>query len=286
MLFFAPPLACHPADRADRQAILSLAQTAGQSHVHLDWKPVEDWLGAQPFLLAKRGRRAVGVLACPPDPPDTAWVRLFAAADGESPERVWNRLWPQARQRLQARGVKQAAGLRLDGWMEKLYLSAGFQRLLDVVVLSRPRRPPTPAALPGPARIQRAQVKDYPAIIAVDLAAFAPPWQLSPGVLHAALAQADYLTVVETDGEIAGYQLTTPSQEGAHLARLAVAPRWQGHGLGRALVADLTAFYDRRGARTITVNTQNTNAASLAVYRRAGFEPNGARFPMFLLALG
>jgi len=286
MLFFALPLACHPADLTDRQAILSLAQTAGHSHVHLDWKPVEDWLGTQPFLLAKRGRRAVGVLACPPDPPDTAWVRVFTAADGESPERVWNLLWPQARQMLKARGAKKAAGLRLDGWMEKLYLSAGFQYVLDVVVLSRSRRPPAPAALPGPARIRRAQAQDYPAIASTDLAAFAPPWQLSPGVLHAALAQADYLTVVEADGEIAGYQLTTPSQEGAHLARLAIAPRWQGRGLGRALVADLTAYYDRRGARAITVNTQNTNAASLAVYQSAGFELSGARFPMFQLAVG
>ncbi|HLE29090.1 MAG TPA: GNAT family N-acetyltransferase [Anaerolineales bacterium] len=286
MMFFAPPITWAMAEMADQPAVLALTNSTGRTHTHLDWRPVEDWLGSQPFLLAKRGKRVVGALACPPDPPHTAWVRLFAASTGEAPEKVWNLLWPRTWEMLQSARVKIVAGMSLDPWMKKLYQIAGFTYILDVVVLARSRRPPAPGMTPGPARIRRAHLRDYEAIIAADLAAFAPPWQMSPPVIRTAIAQAEYLTVAEVGGEVVGYQLTTPAQEGGHLARLAVLLHWQGQGIGQALIADLTAYYDQRGARTLTVNTQNTNTASLAVYRRAGFELNGTRFPVLQLTLG
>ncbi len=71
-----------PATEADRNAVAALARYETRIHAHLDWQPIEEWLGRQPFLLAERSRRVVGALACPPDPPDTAWVRFFAAAEG------------------------------------------------------------------------------------------------------------------------------------------------------------------------------------------------------------
>jgi ribosomal-protein-alanine N-acetyltransferase len=284
-MFLFSSLNARPAAEADRELVTAFSRTAAQVHAHLDWRPAEDWLGTQPFLLAERGRRTIGVLVCPPDPPDTAWVRLFALAGDESPQRVWKAVWPPARAALEAQRVKIVAGLSLDRWMEPLYAGSGFDQTHNVVVLTRRRGRPLGASR-NPARVRVARADDHSAIVAADLAAFTSPWQISSTVAQTAIAQAAYLTVAELEGEIVGYQLTTPNPDGAHLARLAVFPRWQGRGVGYALVADLVAHSEQNGAHAISVNTQDTNAASLAVYRRAGFELSGPRFPVFQLQIG
>src|ERR1051326_3337358 len=73
-----------PAGPSDRNAIAALMRYEPQVHSHLDWKPAEEWLGTQPYLVAERGRRIIGALACPPDPPNAAWLRLFVAVSDVS----------------------------------------------------------------------------------------------------------------------------------------------------------------------------------------------------------
>lgn len=288
-------LTTRPATPADRHAIQVLTRHEQHVHMHLDWKPVEDWLGAQPFVVAERGNRVVGALACPPDLPDVAWVRLIVIAEGLEPQAIWKMLWPLARQALTEQGRTSVAGLSLEPWTAPLYESAGFVRTHDVVVLSRlaPRiagglagaSPPPNGAGPQGVRIRPAYPNEHPIISEVDDLAFAPPWQLSPGMIRSAIAQAEYLSVAELDGCIIGYQLSTPSRNGVHLARLAVRPEAQGRGVGEALVRDLIHYCDRRGSAEITVNTQHNNHASLAVYRKLGFESTGARLPVYQLPL-
>jgi ribosomal-protein-alanine N-acetyltransferase len=273
-----------PANPTDRNAVIALIRFETHVHAHLDWKPPEDWLGTQPYLLAERGRRVVGALACPPDPPHTAWLRLFASVDDTVRADVWDLLWPRARAALASAGVRLAAALSLDEWVGALCQAAGFQETHGVVVLSRPRgslREAKPAAV----AIRAARPSDYEAVTATDIAAFEPPWQMSAAVLHDAILRADLISVAEAEGQIVGYQLTTPSQFGAHLARLAVLPDWQGHGIGGGLVRHLVEFANQRGYRELTVNTQDTNAASLAVYRRLGFRLTGTRYPVYQLNL-
>jgi ribosomal protein S18 acetylase RimI-like enzyme len=273
------------ASPADRNAIVTLMRFDERVHVHLDWKPVEDWLGNQPFLVAERGRRVLGSLACPPDPPDTAWLRLFTQADEVPAAEMWGLLWGRAETMLRERGVGMMAALTMDRWMERLVTDAGFEETHGVVVLSR-LRASVPAVQPPPGlRIRQAEAADQPAIIATDTAAFASPWQMSGELLAWAIERADYLTVAERNGAIVGYQLSTPSHQGAHLARLAVLPDHQGQGVGALLLWELLDHYQRRGAHEITVNTQDTNKASLALYRRMGFVLTGQRFPVFQCAL-
>ncbi len=290
MIFTRPQLRARPATPSDRNAITTLARFERRVHSHLDWKPVEAWLGAQPFLLAEQGRRVVGALACPPDPPDTAWIRLLAVSDPAPAADVWRLLWEPARAELAAMRVTGVAGLSTGDWMPLLYQGAGFQRTHEVVVLARAAQPVAARrrerGLSAPARLRPARPDDEAALITTDQAAFTPPWHLSPEMIRTAIAQADLITVAEVDGQIVGYQLTTANRNGAHLARLAVSPPWQGHGLGAALVANMIDYYEARGVRELTVNTQDSNAASLNVYRRLGFQLSGARFPVFQLPLG
>jgi ribosomal-protein-alanine N-acetyltransferase len=281
-------LAVRPANPGDRSALLSFTRFEDRVHVHLDWKPVEDWLGAQPFLLAERRRRLVAALACPPDPPDTAWLRLFCAIEELPLEETWDLLWERASAMLRQSGARTMAVLCMDRWVADLCArTPGFEQTHAVVVLSRSRSALRDAPAPrAPVSVRLAHAADREAIIAADQAAFASPWQMSAEVTASALARSDYLTVADLNGQVVGYQLSTPSPAGAHLARLAVLPAHQGQGIGFALVANLIDYYNRRGAREITVNTQDTNTASLAVYHRLGFAPTGATYPVFQTFLG
>jgi ribosomal-protein-alanine N-acetyltransferase len=283
----APTLKARAATPGDRHVIQALTRHERRVHLHLDWQPVEDWLGAQPFIVAERGTRVVGALACPPDLPEVAWVRLIALADGVDASRTWEALWALAREGLARLPGMSVAGLSLEGWTEPLYQAAGFERTHDVVVLRRSLEAPRstnghePPVMVRAATVRAAEPRDYNAIIETDAAAFASPWRLSPAMLQAAMKQADHLSVVVSEGRVVGYQLTTASQGTAHLARLAVIPEAQGQGIGAALVAETVEHYRRRGGREITVNTQHNNATSLAVYRRLGFEFTGARLPVY-----
>lgn len=285
-MFASRPPHLRPAGPADRYAIQALTRYEQRVHLHLDWRPVEDWLGQQPFLVLERAGRMVGALACPPDLPDVAWIRLMAVADGCEADATWGALWPAARTDLAARGLTAVAGLSLDEWTQPLYEAAGFGRTHDVVVLRRSAGALAPQGqLRLPVHIRIAQGGDEAAIITADQTAFRPPWQLSAEMLRSALRQADYLTVAEQAGRVVGYQLTTGGRGAVHLARLAVLPEAQGAGLGAALVADLVTHYNQRGGREITVNTQHTNTASLAVYQKMGFQLTGVRLPVYQLDL-
>jgi len=122
---------------------------------------------------------------------------------------------------------------------------------------------------------------DLPAVAAVDAAAFEPLWQNSLPSLERAYPQAVLATVVEADGRVLGYQLSTRNPLGAHLARLAVLPGLQGRGLGRALVADLIQQAEWHGMFHLSVNTQSDNSASLRLYKRIGFRETGERYPVY-----
>lgn len=271
-----------PATLADRNAVLALTRYEERVHLHLDWKPVDDWLGQAPFWLVERGSKVVGALACPADMPEAAWVRLLAVASGHTEADIWAEAWPRAQADLRAQAVPTLAALSLEAWSQRLYTAAGFKRTHDVVVLTRPvSNPLQTASLRQNVLIRPAEPADHEAIIHIDQTAFQPPWRLSAGMLRLALLQAENLTVAELDGQMLGFQLTTPSRAGAHLARLGVLPAWQGKGVGRALVARLIRDCQQKRRGEITVNTQNTNATSLAVYQRLGFRLNGVRFPVF-----
>jgi ribosomal protein S18 acetylase RimI-like enzyme len=59
------------------------------------------------------------------------------------------------------------------------------------------------------------------------------------------------------------------------LARLAMAPRLRGRGLGRALVLALVEKARESGATLVTLNVHQDNSTAIRAYRGIGFEPGG-----------
>jgi len=274
-------LQARPAGLQDRQAISSLVFYENHAHRHLDWRHPLDWLGSPYFWLMEEDGRALAALACPPDPPGIAWVRLFAFGGQVSAVEAWSSLWELARGEIARRGGAQVGVIAMQGWMRELLARTEFDRLQSVVMLEWKGRPVLEPSLPTGVSLRPLAESDLPAAEQVDAEAFDPLWHISLDNLRRAFSQAIVATVIESQGRLLGYQLSTGKPLGAHLARLAVRKEAQGFGLGAALVADLLGQMRRRGAALITVNTQNDNHASLAVYRKMGFLRTGEEYPVF-----
>jgi ribosomal-protein-alanine N-acetyltransferase len=271
----------------DRQKLANLIQFEVHVHRHLDWRQPLDWIGYSPYLLIEQGADFLASLACPPDPPQTAWIRLFAARTEISVTKAWNSLWHAALDELQKiEQVGSVAAISLWPWFSGLLLESGFGDANRVMMLSWERVETIPQGNHPGVRIRSMSLDDIPSVERVDAASFGPIWQNSLASLDLAYRQAAVATVAENDGEILGYQISTAAPVGGHLARLAVLPSYQGMGIGSALVQDLLWQFRRRGAQRVTVNTQKDNLASLALYRKAGFLSTGEEYPVYQYQLG
>jgi len=269
---------------ADHRLVDTLLAGARWRHAHLDWLDAVDLLGQSPFLLATYHERASACLACPPDPPGFAWIRVFASSSEVPPAEAWTSLWPLASSRAWQLGATLAAALSAEPWMVSLLRHSGFEETNHVVFLEHSGRAPDSPA-PAGVRIRSYQPSDIEALLNLDQEAFPGLWGYSLPVLSAAIEQAALVTVLEVAGEVVGYQLSTASALGAHLARLAVLPQHQGQGYGTALVQHLLHTFGLRGFDRVSVNTQADNRASLTLYRRLGFADTGQAYPVFTAAL-
>lgn len=88
-------------------------------------------------------------------------------------------------------------------------------------------------------------------------------------------------------GRPAGFALVTAPGTGApddpadaaYLSLLAVDPRAQGRGLGRALLAAAVGAAARAGYPRCLLHALEDNGPALGLYRSAGFRPVGEPFP-------
>ncbi|MEW6092845.1 MAG: GNAT family N-acetyltransferase [Chloroflexota bacterium] len=267
----------------DQRPLSGMLQDNHFVHRHLDWREPLSWIGSPPFLVLERRGELAGALACPPDPPGVAWVRLFMT-DGAGDEReVWQALWEAALRELSNQTGNTAAAIAMKQWLTPMLVESGFTTQQQLVMLEQNGGglPEGDVACEQGISIRPMLTQDLPVVADVDASAFDPLWQNSLPALSRAYSQAFLAAVAEAEGQVIGYHLSTHNSLGVHLARLAVRPEIQGRGIGHALVQDLILQAERRGIRRFTVNTQNDNAASLAIYKKLGFFETGERYPVY-----
>jgi ribosomal-protein-alanine N-acetyltransferase len=265
------PLSLRDATQADRQRLANLIHFEVYVHRHLDWRPALDWLGHKPYLVAEAQEEIIGTLACPLDEPEIAWIRLFAARSDQSLKDVWQALWVAAWAELSESGHKRTAAIAMQGWFRLLLEESGFEHTDNIVVLLWEQgNKPLPA--PNTSFSIRAMVpEDLERVYRLDSLAFEYEWRNSANALALAYQQSTAAMVIEDGGTLIGYQISTTSMAGGHLARLAVHPEARNQGIGYALIYRLLQELQQRGIGQVTVNTQEDNIASLALYARAGF---------------
>ncbi len=270
-----------PAVPNDQRQLANLLHLGSFVHRHLDWRYPLDWIGASPFFVLENNQQISAAMACPPDPPLVAWLRLFVNSGKYSLQETWQSLWEATLADLGHGNKVILAAIVLQTWLPELLISSGMTSRQSIVMLERQKQNHLEVDIPVGFAIRPMRKQDLGSVAEVDAAAFEPLWQNSLQALQYAYPQAVFPTVIERDGKVEGYQISTRNPFGAHLARLAVSPNLQGLGVGRALVADLIQQIERHDMNHLTVNTQSDNAASLALYKRIGFQETGERYPVY-----
>jgi ribosomal protein S18 acetylase RimI-like enzyme len=261
----------------DRYQISNLIFYDANVHRHLDWRSPLEWIGAPNYWALEEYGRLIAALACPADPPQVAWIRLFAYEPQLSARDAWESIWETARSELSPQTY--VASIVTRQWFQNLLLASGFELTQRVVMLEARLDVPPRFSEPQDFRIRPMRDADLRAIVDIDRESFGWFWHNTADALQRARALAAHATVAENDAGVIGYQISTGSASGAHLARLAVKPEARGLGVGSALVNELVW---NSGARRFSVNTQQDNAASLALYKKAGFARTGETFPVLV----
>jgi ribosomal-protein-alanine N-acetyltransferase len=256
----------------DWLAVEELYHRASRKIPQLWWW--EEHLTDDSFVVVERDGAITGVLFAWPDQSPVAWVRLAAVNDGLDADEWLALALPPILNSLRHRGTQRLAWMDYQGWAEPLLKTRGFRRLTSVITLAKLDRTLPQADAPG-IYLRPAADADIPAVVAVDRAAFTPPWWHSEETMYRRAARSPHFAVAEMGGQVIGYVEGETRRPIAHLNRIAVHPAHQGHGVGRALLSSTLRAFWRAGAEQITLNTQADNAYSQRLYRRFGFEPTG-----------
>lgn len=264
---------------SDQALIASLLTNASHKHLHFDWLNVLDLLNEAPFLIALQKEKPVACLACQPDPPQVAWIRLFAVMKDVPKYPVWDRLWKAAAERAVKLGARKAVALATVDWFIPFLTGSGFQETNEVIFFKWDGAP-LPNTPESGIELRKMSLEDIPAVARIDQSAFDPVWALSLRSLRTAYRLSSLATVISREDQIIAYQMSTSSALGAHIARLAVHPDLQGMGCGRELIANALHDFSRRGLEQVTVNTQADNLRSQQLYLSLGFQPTGQRFSL------
>ncbi|MBE2183073.1 MAG: GNAT family N-acetyltransferase [Anaerolineae bacterium] len=278
-----------PYNKRSRHLVRELLSRNFYTHVHLDWHESDQWMDSEQAIirLAWLNNNLVGLLALSEPLHDTCWVRLAAVLDHTDTHQVIYALWQNAEMELRERGVRRAAMLMIRDWAAPLLQPLGFRFEEEIVTLRHTERmAPEVPMLPENISLRAARSDDVPAMAAVDHHAFMPPWQMAISDIRQAERVAANSTVavqnINGQNRIVGYQMSTLYFDGAHLARLAVDPAVQNHGVASALLAELLRYFNRRGVYVVTVNTQASNHVSRHLYSKFAFYPNGYDLPVWV----
>lgn len=249
-------------------------------HRHLDWRSSLDWLGKQPFWIAKTGGEIIGCYAAAVEPAQTAWVRLFACSALYSRKKLWEEFFQRSLKQYD-QNVVSINALGVENWFANLMKTTSFELAQKIIVYEWAKQPISYFELASPFSIRKMHHSDIEQVFHLDADCFEPEWQMSTTALDNALNQAGYAAVIEDQTKIIGYQITTEALSSAHLARIAIDPAYQGHKLGQFILNDLLIFYENTDISRLTVNTQSDNIKSQGLYEKSGFQLLDEEYPVY-----
>lgn len=267
--------------RADHIPTIRAFLTAtDRKHLHLDWMEVSEYLERSPFLIGSVQGVPAACLSNPPYLKSVSWLRLFAVSSGYDLQPAWDALWQIAERQAIEQGIGEVYVLATVEWLHDLLQNSDFTPFNRVVFLEREEASRLSLQHEGPP-IQPMTLDDVDEVLRLDHRAFHLPWQMDEPSLKAAFHHPLVATVLKSGRWIIGYQITTLSAFGAHLARIAVEPDLQNRGLGRNLVVDMLDKVHQRGYETVSVNTQEDNQASLRLYRQLDFQISDLQYLVY-----
>lgn len=244
----------------------------------------EAHLAKKGFFVVEMDGCIEGALLATPDQSPVAWVRLAAVSDALGLGQWLDVSLPPVLRHLRALKVRQLAWMDCGGWARPSLETRGFCPLTEVITLTKADRT-TPKVNAPSITLRPASSGDFAALAAIDRRAFSPPWWRSEVSMRRRATRASRFTVAERGDAVIGYAETQLDPPTAHLNRIAVDPDHQGRGIGALLLKHALDAIWRGGARTVTLNTQQSNHRSRHLYARFGFQATGDSVTVWVLQL-
>jgi ribosomal-protein-alanine N-acetyltransferase len=121
------------------------------------------------------------------------------------------------------------------------------------------------------------RTKDLRGVLRIEQAVFPQPWSHRLFVEELSQRKSRSYRAAWVGRTIVGFAGQMFIDDESHVNNIAVDPRWQGRGLGAALLVDLVHTALGRGARHLTLEVRVGNDPALALYARFGLAPVGVR---------
>lgn len=272
--------------RPARHLLLSdlrqLANPPQVAYTHLDWlTPEERLLDASTFVLEKK-KRLCAILGLTPETQNFAWLRFFFSLQDGKHQEHFGDLLSYGKKWLAGNKVNALYSLSHQEWFENLLIRNGFEKNNQIITLStsKPIIHPCDCA---PNLIRSISQEDVALISKLDAQCFSDPWQLNEASLRHCIAGANSATCIKLDGQAIAYQVSHVVFDHIHIARLAVHPDHRGKGYASSLLSSLIAESKNSGDYVFSVNTQQDNHSSLALYQSLGFRSHQECFPVYKL---
>ena len=125
-------------------------------------------------------------------------------------------------------------------------------------------------------RIAPMNLETVEAVEALEQECFASPWSLDSLAEELSNPLAVFYTA-ETAGKIVGYVGMHHIIDEGYITNIAVAERFRGAGVARALLARLAAYAEENDLQMITLEVRPSNAPAIGLYESFGFERTGGR---------
>ena len=184
-------------------------------------------------------------------------------------------------EQLRRLGFREAVTAAMPPHESAGFVAAGFRESERLHLLERriTVADRNPLVIPGGVHLRKARRSDLDGVLRVDARSFGSFWRLDAAGVHdarTATSYARYRLACRGDAAV-GYAITGRQGRAGYLQRLAVDPDARGAGIGTALVMDGVHWLARWRARSVVVNTQESNATALALYESLGFtrKPDG-----------
>lgn len=268
----------------DHTQLANLLFHESNTHRHLDWHSALEWLGEKNFWVLDEHGFITAALACPEDPSDIAWIRLFAHHPHLTAPDAWSMLWEVALAEIFDSNPKaRVSAIVLKKWFQNILSQHHFELKQKIVLLRLRIENAIPQEKLSNIHIRKMNEADIFSVVQIDADAFGSFWHNSFDTTQRAYMQSVHATVAENEsGALVGYQISTGNRFGAHLSRLGVRGEAQGQGIATSLLTDLIQMLNQNQMDEISVNTQEDNTVSLSLYQKFGFIKTGEVFPVMV----
>ncbi|MCB0204898.1 MAG: GNAT family N-acetyltransferase [Anaerolineae bacterium] len=279
-------LQVYKASTRDQGKIVRLLNEARRSFVAFGLEDLPHLLTRGNCMVAGADDRLWGFLCVALNGSGWAYLRGAAIVNGWRIDDALATVLEPLQERLSQRGATHLAAYGTALWLVPALQRAGFRQFEWIAMLERHPRPLALKAV-ADVRVRPVTAHDLGQLGALDKAAFAPPFQLESGELIELLVTSGHFAVAEVDGidGLAGYVAADVTGDEGHIMRLAAHPALHGRGIGRMLLNDALAYCQKSDARLVSINTQDSNQASLRLYEGFGFRRVGRRVPLLVREL-